>query len=74
MYPSPQFSARLEVDYLRGEKERLEAAIRTGKGLLQETLAQKLMVLKLARAKPKLIELGAGRILRPTETVKMLDC
>jgi hypothetical protein len=56
MYPSPQFSARLEVDYLRGEKERLEAAIRTGKGLLQETLAQKLMVLKLARwLVPKLI-------------------
>lgn len=24
--------------------------------------------------KPKLIELGAGKILRPTDTVKMLDC
>jgi hypothetical protein len=38
-----------EIDYLKGEKQRIEAAIRTGKDLLQENLAQKLMILKLQR-------------------------
>jgi hypothetical protein len=38
-----------EVGNLEKEKEELEAAIRTNKGLLQETLAQKLMILKIQR-------------------------
>ena len=38
-----------KLDYLKTEKERLEAAIRTDKGLLQETLTQGLMNLKQQR-------------------------
>jgi hypothetical protein len=38
-----------ELNCLRAEKERLEAAILTNRALLQETLAQKLMVLKIQR-------------------------
>jgi IS30 family transposase len=38
-----------ELDYLKTEKERLEATIRTDKGLLQETLTQGLMNLKQQR-------------------------
>jgi hypothetical protein len=38
-----------EVDCFKGEKERLEAAVRTNKVLLQEILTQKLMVLKFQR-------------------------
>ncbi|MCJ7635689.1 hypothetical protein MUP77_25265 [Candidatus Bathyarchaeota archaeon] len=39
----------LEVDYLRGDKARLEAAITTTRSCLQETLAQRLMNLKQQR-------------------------
>jgi len=45
-----------EIDYLKGEKERLEVAIRTDKGLLQETLAQGLINLK--RQRPDLFTLS----------------
>ena len=38
-----------ELDRLRTEKERLEATIRTDRGLLQETLTQGLMNLKQQR-------------------------
>jgi hypothetical protein len=38
-----------EIDYLKGEKERLETAIRINNSPLQETLAQKLMILKIQR-------------------------
>ena len=45
-----------KLDYLRTEKERFEAAIRTDKILLQETLAQGLMNLK--RQRPDLFTLS----------------
>jgi DNA-binding CsgD family transcriptional regulator len=38
-----------ELNCLRAEKERLEAAILANRALLQETLAQKLIVLKIQR-------------------------
>lgn len=41
-----------EVDNLKKEKEKLEAAIKTGKTLLEQTLAQSLMNLKLQGDRP----------------------
>jgi hypothetical protein len=52
-------SLAFEVDYLRKERVRLEAAIATDKTRLEETLAQALMNLKIQR--PDLFTLSGPR-------------